>query len=227
MRIHQGLVTAAIVSMALGGLLPAAHAQTAPAPFVPAQRTAGSAPELPSPLTAGWIEEAIEVTVDASGVPRAIAPRTGTPGSHLLESAVRDWVFRPATVDRKTVESHVLVIGVFRPPLLLNGPAIGTPPVTLGAGSRQVAAPINSVVPDYPLRTTAFGVVVVEVLVTSAGRVQSTRLVNAVAGLDTVAVDAARQWTFAPAMRSGEAVPSSVYLVFGFQQPVTGPRLEE
>jgi protein TonB len=116
----------------------------------------------------------------------------------------------------------VLVAGIFRPPILRQGPALGSPPATTGVASREVPSPIAPVNPDYPPRVLGDGVAVVEVLVGRDGRVESATLVNSAGGFDAAALEAARKWTFRPAERNGAPVTAYAYLVFGFREPVVG-----
>jgi protein TonB len=116
----------------------------------------------------------------------------------------------------------VLVAGIFRPRILLQGPALGSPPVATGAISREVPSPIAPVNPDYPPRVLGDGVAVIEVLVARDGRVESAAVIHSAGGFDGAALDAARKWTFRPAERDGVPVPAYAYLVFGFREPVVG-----
>ncbi len=195
---------------------------TRQATFAPARRLSGAVPARPSPITVGWVHEMVEVVVNESGRAVSVKPLQETPGTPLLAPVVTGWVFRPARVGSAAQATRVLVAGVFRPPILLSGPTLGSPPATTSVASREVPSPIVPVNPDYPPRALGDGVAVVEVLVGRDGRVESATLVNSSGGFDAAALDAARRWTFRPAERDGIPVTAYAYLVFGFREPVVG-----
>lgn len=189
-------------------------------PFAPAQRLAGRAPGSPSPMTVGWVSESVEVTVDAAGRAQFVEPLQASSNASLLRAAIEGWTFRPASADGKPVASHVLVAAIYRPPITVNGPTVGTPPSVVGASSSDVPSPSATVVPDYPANVIADGVVVLELRVGTDGTVAATKVVDSAPGFDDVSLDAARRWTFTPAERDGHPVEAYVYVVFGFRRPV-------
>jgi protein TonB len=52
------------------------------------------------------------------------------------------------------------------------------------------------------------GVVLVEFLIDSTGRVSHPRVVRSIPLLDEAALEAVREWVFYPALRRGQAVPT-------------------
>jgi TonB family protein len=217
----NGLV-AATLSVAYGPGVTVATFQATQATFAPARRVSGAVPARPSPNTIGWVHEMLEVAVNATGRTVSVKALQETPGTPLLAPAVSGWVFRPARIGSSAEASRVLVAGIFRPRVLLQGPTLGSPPATTSAASREVPTPIAPVNPDYPPRVLGDGVAVVEVLVGRDGRVEFAALVDSAGGFDGAALDAARKWTFRPAERNGVPVPAYAYLVFGFREPVVG-----
>jgi TonB family protein len=185
------------------------------------------------PMTAGGGEVLLELDIAASGEVRAVTVlRTTPPFGDLLRQVVSSWRFEPAREiqeDPKTpvaVDSKVLVAGFFRPPTLYNAPARGEVPEDVASPSADVAFPTTMVAPLYP--PTAYlhmsQTVVVEVEVGKEGKVTSSKGIRKAEGLDAAAADAAREWRFRPARREGKAVPSVVYIVFGFREPVVSDR---
>ena len=87
-------------------------------------------------------------------------------------------------------------------------PAPPAPPIRLSTGvtpPRRIAGPE----PVYPVtaRTAHVeGLVIVEAVIGTDGRVQSARVLRSVALLDEAALDAVRQWRYTPGMLNGEAV---------------------
>jgi TonB family protein len=81
----------------------------------------------------------------------------------------------------------------------------------LTAGSDGVPAPKRTkhVQPNYPPEALAQGVrgiVILEIVVDTAGKVESTSVIRSVPGLDEAAIAAARQWEYTPTKVDGKAV---------------------
>jgi TonB family protein len=188
--------------------------------FCPTRRLSGTVPPPAPPNSIGWIEETIELAVDAAGRVAGVTPLQQTQGSSLVAAAVTDWTFRPALDHGRPVPSRVLVAGMFRPPVLYNAPAPGEAAVTLAAPSSEVPVPTARTAPVYPPLGVADAVVLVEVLVGQDGHVRSASITSGSPGFDDVALTAARGWSFRPARRNGRPVAAFTYLVFGFRRPV-------
>lgn len=190
------------------------------AEFEPARLISGSLPQQP-PNVVGWTEVMLDLEVDAGGTVGEIMPLRATPSAtHLVESLVAAWRFRPAREADGRTRSRVLVAAILRPPQLHSGPAIGSPPKDLAAPSDEVPFPIQQIRPPYPPNVVGAGVVLVEVLVAPDGRVKRARMIGAGTGFDRAALGTARQWVFRPARRAGRPVPAYAYLIFGFRAPL-------
>jgi TonB family protein len=198
-------------------------ATVAASDFTPARRVGGLAPAMPPPTTVGWLEETVDLAVDARGAVGDIVLLRGTsPSPSLLGAAVATWQFRPAADDKGPVSSHVLVVALIRPPQLSDGPTLGSRPADFGPASDEVPYPTAVHRPRYPPLALGESIVLVEVLIGVDGRVQDANIVHGAAGFDDEALLTARQWVFRPARRNGELVSAHAYLAFGFRQPVTG-----
>jgi TonB family protein len=196
-------------------------ATAAASDFAPARRVSGLAPALPPPTAVGWIEETVDVAVDASGVVRDVVLLHGTaPSPTLLGPAVATWLFRPATVDKRPVSAHVLAEALIRPPQLFDGPTLGAEPADFAPAPDAVPYPTAVHRPRYPPLAVGDAMVLVEVLVGEDGRVRDAAVVQGAAGFNDEALDTAREWVFRPAHHNGELVPAYAYLAFGFRQPV-------
>jgi protein TonB len=82
-------------------------------------------------------------------------------------------------------------------------------PVRVG-GSIKEPRKIKNVPPEYPLRARNAGVegmVILECLISPAGRVQQATVVRSVPLLDEAAVTAVKQWIYTPTLVDGAAVP--------------------
>jgi serine/threonine-protein kinase len=99
------------------------------------------------------------------------------------------------------------------------------PPTPVRVGG-SVPAPklIKRVSPEYPiaaLNARQQGVVILEALIGITGKVTDVKVLRSIAGLDTAAVDAVRQWEYAPMVVDDVAVPviSSVAVEFKLTAP--------
>jgi TonB family protein len=81
---------------------------------------------------------------------------------------------------------------------------------------------VDAIYPPSALASRARGDVVLVVTVDAEGRVVKTEVdkTSGDAGLDEAAVAAARQWTFAPALRDGRPVRCRILARFHFDAPV-------
>jgi protein TonB len=69
--------------------------------------------------------------------------------------------------------------------------------------------PIRMTRPAYPQEAfvkKVEGTVLVEILIDASGRVRRARILESVPLLDAAALETVRQWSFAPAIRHGQAV---------------------
>jgi TonB family protein len=85
----------------------------------------------------------------------------------------------------------------------------------------QMPVPTNAPPPVYPefaREAQITGKVVLQVLVDEVGRVQRVVVVQSVAGLDAVSIDAVKKWTFAPALKNGIPVAAWTELPFDFHR---------
>ena len=128
-----------------------------------------------------------------------------------------------AALQRRLAESTV--IGNLRPTTTtpvdgssqLRSPS-GRAPVRVG-GSVAAPRPIVKPHPEYTaeaMRARIEGKVVIEALVDEQGRVADARVVTSLPMLDEVALAAAKQWEFTPALLNGEPVPVLVVIELAF-----------
>jgi TonB family protein len=216
-----------IIGIALLSVVPAA----AQGPWTPARYRGGEIPALPA-LAVGGGEVVLELTVGDDGRVSEVKPlRTTAPFAERLAARAAEWQFAPAeeestepparggTPPRQTVSSKVLVVGVYRPPVL-RGPTLGQPPRDVGAPSSEVAFPQSTSTPRFPPSARGAGQVVIEARVEADGAVRDVKVLQARPPFETAALTALGQWSFRPAQRRGVSVPSFVYIVFGFPEIV-------
>jgi protein TonB len=76
---------------------------------------------------------------------------------------------------------------------------------------------VSPVYPQLALRANVEGVVVVEAVIAVDGSVRDARVLRSVALLDRAALDAVRQWRYAPTRLNGVAVPVIVTVTVQFR----------
>jgi TonB family protein len=200
--------------------------------ILPARLVTGGVAPIPLAVLGGG-EVFLEITIDLEGRVAGVKTLRSTPPlTGLVADAVRTWQFEPSqkavqyTTDmlhffvKTTRVSTVLVGAVFRPPSI-NAPTLGRLPMEVGTSAVETAFPAVVKMPALPLNAFGAGVVLVEVHVDADGTVSDTCILESSPPFDGPALDAARQFRFRPARVEGAAVPSYVYLLFGFPLPIT------
>lgn len=98
-------------------------------------------------------------------------------------------------------------------------------PVRVG-GQLEAPAVLRRVEPEYPqiaARAQIQGLVILEAMVGEDGTVREVKVLRSVKFLDEAAIDAVKQWRYAPLLLNGEAMPFvlTVSLVFRVDTTVT------
>ena len=198
-------IGALFVSLLTPGLLPATRTALA---FVDNQRVRLMDIELPAPTrppasaaTSASLSVVPPASINAAPVvaPTGVPPETGREAD---PSPARPFDFRG--VESTPVPGVIDLGGPTEKPTALPPQA----PVRLHSGIR---APIKltHVNPIYPaLAQTARvqGVVILEAVIDTTGRVESVQVLRSMALLDGAAVDAVRQWRYTPATVNGSPV---------------------
>jgi TonB family protein len=161
------------------------------------------------------LEASISNTGAVSGVRaiKSLEPFTGP-----FTAAVRTWQAEPAREGGVAVASHMLVLGVFRPPMLAY-PAPPPPERKDYGVAGKLPVPTHWIVPGYPPMAVGNAAVAVEVTVAETGAVTEARVTASTPGFDDAAMAAVRQWTFTPVLRDGKPVASRLAVVFFFPAP--------
>jgi TonB family protein len=112
-----------------------------------------------------------------------------------------------------------MMLGPVPPPPPPPPPAPdGMAPLRVG-GNIKVPTKIKDVRPEYPDAARAAGiqgVVILEAVIDAAGKVGSARVLRSIPDLDQAAVDAVRQWEFAPTLLNGAPVPVVMTVTVNF-----------
>ena len=148
----------------------------------------------------------------------------------IATSSMRTWKFRPASKEGEAVASEVPVVFVYRP---ANMSSIGLPhalePINLKpAQTGQHCAKdadyvpagiVAAAYPDYPVNSVAWGSVVIQVAIDTAGSLMRTEVLHPMPSFTQFALDALRRWRFQAATLDGQPVDSSIIVAFVFQTP--------
>jgi hypothetical protein len=139
--------------------------------------------------------------------------------------SIGSWTFKPAMLDNKAVDSTLIVSIVFNPSDYRLGGA--TVPV-LGKELKTPSLDANGFLPpriiagswaEYPLNSVAQGAVILDARVSAIGHVTDVVAVLRDPSLTTTSINAARNWTFKPAMFNGVPVTANVVVGYVFRQP--------
>jgi serine/threonine-protein kinase len=131
--------------------------------------------------------------------------------------AVRQWEYEP-TIVNEVVVPVIISVGV---EFKLTAPA----PVRVG-GAIKMPAQTKRVSPPYPLEAQAAGaqgVVIMEATVGADGKVIDVRVLRSIPLLDQAAMDAVRQWEYAPTVVNGVAVPVVMTVTVNFTLTPAAP----
>jgi TonB family protein len=160
---------------------------------------------------------ACDVLVDERGaVVRAELVQDVPPyGLQLREDILSSWRFEPARENGRPMGAHVLVLGLFLPPML-QMPAPERPLYKTTKAPETLPWPTDVVVPPYPPNVIGSGKVIVETDVSEQGGVASARVLSPPGAFDAAALEAIRGWTFRPAALAGRPLASRAFLVVSF-----------
>jgi protein TonB len=98
---------------------------------------------------------------------------------------------------------------VVPPPLAASAPSAPREPARVG-GAIRAPHKTHHVAPRYPaiaLASRVSGIVILEAVIAEDGAVRDLRVLRSMPLLDGAAMEAVRQWRFAPSLLNGEPVP--------------------
>jgi TonB family protein len=150
------------------------------------------------------------------------------PGSMLgaAKTSVRAWKFQPASENGKPRASRLTVAFLYRP--ANRGNAVAVPPKDFVPVIPSDQSDDGDYVPvgissfayaDYPVNSVAWGSVVVQVSVNTAGDVKDVNFLHRMASFDNLVLDALKKWKFHAAILRGKPVTSKTVIAFVFQPP--------
>jgi TonB family protein len=162
----------------------------------------------------------------AGAIQQIEALRNAGPIVEAAKNSLRSWKFRPASENGKPTASRLTVAFVY-PPTSFTGirpvqPKDFVPVIPSDQpGSEFVPVGILSFdYSDYPVNSVAWGSVVLQVTVGSAGDVEDVSLLHAMAGFNDFAQHALKRWRFRAATFQGNPVTAKAVVAFIFQTPL-------
>lgn len=136
--------------------------------------------------------------------------------------AVRQWEYEPTILNGKAVPVIMTVTARFT----LTPPQPAVEPVRVG-GAIKPPTQVKRVNPVYPADAQAAGIsgtVILDVTIGVDGTVTDVRVLRSIPKLDQAAVDAVRQWVYAPTLRDNVAIPVITTVAVQFTlQPAAAP----
>jgi TonB family protein len=162
----------------------------------------------------------LEADVDEHGVVSSVETiKDLEPFGPGLRKSVSAWTFEPARKDGVAVAQPVLVVGAFRPAMVMFA-APSAPPQPPSDAPHRIPYPTYIGIPPYPPNMIGAAAVLVETEIGADGAVSSARAVGQASAFDDASVEAAKRWQFRPAQHDGQPVASRAYLLFVYRQPV-------
>ena len=187
--------------------------------YDPARFKSGTIPGQP-PLASTGALVVVELEIAPSGiVTDSVVIDDGPPYTAAITKAARTWRFRPAREDGAAVFGKALVVGVFRPPVLIGGEL--PKPTHVQEISEDLPYPTATTTPVYPPTALYEGIAFVEVEIDEGGWVREAVLHTTEEAYDALALEAVEKFRFRAARRNGIAVTSYALVFFGFRQPHT------
>jgi TonB family protein len=199
--------------------------------FRSAEVITASGVQIPFDSVANGIVE-LYLTVGEAGNVEDV--RVARPLASVTDEAVRSvktWMFAPATMRGKPIESRLTVAVVFCPAYGFGANEIPLRPVSPESGRDAADSRLSPISPEivtakYPLDSGARatgGTVVIRVLVGTDGQPGLVRVIHGTPPLVDEAHLAVKDWKFSPARLNGKEVISGIVLAFVFRAPVSNP----
>ena len=160
--------------------------------YDPARFGSGTIPGQP-PLASTGALVVVELEIAPSGiVTDSVVIDDGPPYTAAITKAARTWRFRPAREDGAAVFGKALVVGVFRPPVLMGSDL--PKPTHVQEISEDLPYPTATATPVYPPTALYEGIAFVEVEIDEGGRVREAVLQTAEEAYDALALEAVEKF---------------------------------
>jgi TonB family protein len=163
-----------------------------------------------------WLDAVInsDGTVEVRGVKKSLDATFGLDQAAI--AAAKQWLFKPGQKDGKPVPIHVMLIMEFRLPSSADEVHLPGAPIT----NPVLKSKVDPKYTREAMQAKIQGEVWIDAIVETDGTVQIATIKKSLDtqyGLDNAALDAARQWTFAPGTLDGKPVRVRTMLVLEFR----------
>jgi TonB family protein len=166
--------------------------------------------------------------IDRNGVVTDIKVLKGLPNglTEAAVDAVKRWVFKPATMNGQAVDVIFNLTVNFQlvktpdPEAAAKTDAEAEGPLHVGGDVKapEVLKHVNPQYPELARRNKVSGVVVMEAVIDHTGALKNLKVIQPLPdGLSEAAVDAVKQWTFAPGTMNGKPVDVVFNLTINFK----------
>lgn len=205
---------------------PAVSSTSAPTSVTPTTAAVTSTPTQPSAATTTKLDPAKALADKGADKPKA--PAAQVEDVTVTKRVAAPLVVAPTSVAAKPADDAPPSIALAA---ANAGPALDIP-VTTSAPRLSTPAPVNAVVvpsrlvqrvnPSYPVAARQYrveGAVTLSATIGPDGRVHDAKVISGPPMLRDAAVNAVKQWKYAPSTVNGRAVESSVQIVLQFKIP--------
>jgi Gram-negative bacterial TonB protein C-terminal len=228
-RAMRRIVVAGLVLVAFLAVAGAAAPPQGAGDFVPPHCLTASDVSYPiSTSTSGLVT--FQVSLDSDGQATDIQTlRDIPPLTDAALVSLHNWTFAPAMLNGNGVPSTIDVDILFNPGNAAFGHPPPVPPASPARASNEPQPYTASVVvaasyAAYPITTMLAGTVVMDIELSSSGRLTKATPVFTTPSLVRTATSAVKRWRFAPAKFQGAAVRSDTTVAFVFRSPtITTP----
>jgi outer membrane biosynthesis protein TonB len=224
LRIGAWLLPAAVLVLAMARTAPANHPQHFTPPDI---LTASDIPYPATTVAAGVVT--LAVNLDATGQIMNVQTLRDIPTVTTQATlALQNWTYAPASLNGKPVPSTLIVNIVFDPAFLESnniplGPPESFQPPNPKATSYTPPQLFTATFPPYPANGLSSGAVVLDVTVSSQGKIAHVATVRDMPTLTAAAAAALQNWSFSAAVYGNTPLASKVVVAMVFRNPATAP----
>jgi hypothetical protein len=222
LNVAAWLLFAAVLVLAMARPAPANHPQHFTPPDV---LTASDIPYPATTVAAGVVT--LAVNLDGTGQIMNVQTLRDIPTVTTQATlALQNWTYAPASLNGKPVPSTLIVNIVFDPAFLdSNNVPLGPPesfqPPNPKATPYTPPQLFTATFPPYPTHGLGSGAVVLDVAVSSQGKIAHVATVRDVPTLTAAAAAALQNWSFSAAIYGNTPLASKVVVAMVFRNPAT------
>jgi hypothetical protein len=221
-RVTAWPALAAVLALGMAMQAPASHPQHFAPPDI---LTASDIPYPATTVAAGVVT--LAVNLDGTGQIMNVQTLRDIPTvTTQAMLALQNWTYAPASLNGKPVPSTLIVHIVFDPAFLdSNNIPLGPPesfqPPNSKAAPYTPSQLFTATFPPYPANGQTSGAVVLDVAISSQGKIAHVTTVHDVPTLTAAAAAALQNWSFSSAIYGNTPVASKVVVAMVFRNPAT------